>query len=606
MSRRTWSLVLGFALAGLGPVPRPSDAQVVSGPLDTARVVADASDVLASARSAQARFERRRIRYLPLNLQPVGGSCDENVGRFCSWYDEGDWFPIPERSEVVELRAELLAELDSAQSQLPGDPWILGQRVWYRAEGEDWLDALYTARDCRQVDAWWCDALQGFSLHGLGRYLEAGAAFDRALEGMAPEDAVEWRFPRRALDGEGRGIVSGLRDAPPDSAGRVLDRLWTLADPLYLVPGNDRRTEHFARWTTVMIRRRARNPFTIPWGRDLEELTVRHGWEMGWERSPGSSFASVDHAIGHKHPEGRDFMPSGRALRAPEGASVADLRADRTRPRSLYAPKYAPLFLPMDGQVAVFPRGERMRVVSTYFLPPDTTRHARHAHPVPWLDPGDQAGRIDRAGLFLVPVDGAGTVDNARRSTLAAGRTDGALMIEAPAGAYVASVELWSPERRRAGRQRRSLVQPSVPDDVAALSDILLLAPARREPESLEEALEWVLPRPEVVPYQRFAIAWEVSGLGFRPETLGFSVSVEKAERGVLRRIGEFLRLAGRPDPIRLEWEEPGPSEPGERFRYLALDLPDLEPGEYRITLQLATSGRSEARSVRDFTVVGS
>ena len=73
MSRRTWSLVLGFALAGLGPVPRPSDAQVVSGPLDTARVVADASDVLASARSAQARFERRRIRYLPLNLQPVGG-----------------------------------------------------------------------------------------------------------------------------------------------------------------------------------------------------------------------------------------------------------------------------------------------------------------------------------------------------------------------------------------------------------------------------------------------------------------------------------------------------------------------------------------------------
>ena len=144
----------------------------------------------------------------------------------------------------------------------------------------------------------------------------------------------------------------------------LLARVWHLADPLYLVDGNDRLTAHYARWTVATLRDRARNPFHISWGRDLDELTVRHGWELGWERSASRSFTSVENVIGHKHPEGRDYLPSGRALQDPVAASVEVLSPGKVRPRSLYAPRYAPVLLPMEGQLAVFPRGTRMAIVA--------------------------------------------------------------------------------------------------------------------------------------------------------------------------------------------------------------------------------------------------
>ena len=77
-----------------------------------------------------------------------------------------------------------------------------------------------------------------------------------------------------------------------------------------------------------------------------------------------------------------------------------------------------------------------------------------------------------------------------------------------------------------------------------------------------------------------FAIFIPVVGLGFRPETLAFEVSVERMDRGVFQRLGQFLGLADRPQPLRLAWEEPGPAEPGPSFRSLSLDLPVLDVGD--------------------------
>ena len=595
--QRASAVALAVLLAVVHASPGAA-LQVVSGELDTAVVVADSSDLLGVARAAQGRFERGRVSHFPLTLETFGGSCDEHVGRFCSWYDEGDWYPQPEDPEIGVLRAELLMVLDSVQAELPGDGWVLGQRVWYLADEARWEEALEAARACGAVDRWWCSALEGLSLHGLQRYAEAHAAFSGSLDRMDAEQAFEWRVPRRAMDGDGRDILEGLKEASPDSVDAVLDRLWLLADPLYLVPGNDRETSHYARWTVATLRERARNPYRISWGRDLEQLVIRHGWEMGWERAPSRGFTSLDHVIGHKHPEGRDYMPSGRALEAPGLAEPADLRADVRRPRSLYAPAYAPVLLPIEGQIAVFPRGPRMVVVATHFLPDDTTRHVGHRHPLPWLEAGDQAGVPDRAGIFLAPADGT-----PMRGARASGGTEGVLSLEAPVGSYVVSIETWSPEQRRAGRFRVGIRRRPVPDDVAALSDILMLTPSSVEPELLEAAVPTALLRTEILPGQTFAIGWEVSGLGFRPETLRFEVSVERTNRGVLRRVGEFLRITDRPQPLRLSWEEPGPPEPGPLFRYVDLDLPVLDQGDYEIRLVLKSAGRTDVVSSRAFSV---
>ena len=588
------------ALLALG-LPAASMGQVATGVRDTTILVADSSDLRSHARAAQARFERSRTRHLPATIETFGSVCDEHVGRFCSWYEEGDWYPTPESPQIRELRVDLLATLDSVQAGLPGDDWVLGQRVWYLSEGGQWDKALHAASECGGAQPWWCAALEGFALHGLQRIPEAESAFARALRQMEPGQALEWRLPRRAVDSESSGLLSDLGDiaeVAPDSIDGVLGRMWRLADPLYLVDGNDRLTAHYARWTVSTLRERARNPFHIAWGRDMEELTIRHGWEIGWERSPRGNFASLDNVIGHKHPEGRDFMPSAGALREPGLASSEDLRPDRSRPRSLYAPAYAPVMLPMNGQVAIFPRGPEMVVVSAYFLPEDTTRHAEHRHAIPWLEAGDQAGQPQRAGLYLIPVDG-GRPRNVRDI----GSDSGVLSVTVPVGAYVVSVEAFSPGLRRAGRERFGLARSNVPDDVAALSDILLLAPMSTPPEQLEEAILFALLKTELLPGQSFAIGWEVSGLGFRPESMRFTASVRRSDRNPLKRIGDFLGITNRPEPLRVSWEEHGPDQPTHVFRYLNLDLPRLDPGDYQITLTLETSGRSTSTTTRSFKV---
>tara|TARA_B100000809_G_scaffold46774_2_gene41227 strand:- start:29752 stop:31485 length:1734 start_codon:yes stop_codon:yes gene_type:complete len=573
-------------------------AQIVSGEIDTVAVVIDSSESQGIARATQARFERRRIRYFPLILGWANGACDERVGRFCSWYDEGDWYPRPELVEAEELREELLFLLDSIQALLPGDGWLLGQRVWYLSEARRWEEALEAARSCGTAEPWWCAALEGFSLHGLGRYVEADRAFSIAIDRMDNEQSLRWRVPRWVMDDDGQNALKEAATSSPEALDNLLERLWLLADPLYLVEGNDRKTSHYARWTVAKIREEAKNPYRISWGNDLDELTIRHGWELGWDRTSDAGSMTVEHVIGHKHPEGRDYMPPGKMLNTPSLAAPGDLRADVERPRSLYAPAYAPVLLPMEGQVAFFPRGSRVVVVGTHFLPDDTTRHVGHDHPIPWLDPGTQDGMLDRAGIFLVPLDGARI-----KSAQVMGHTEGALSLEVPSGSYVLSIETWNPRKRRAGRLRMGFESQPVPEDVASLSDILMLRPSSKEPEVLAAALPQALKKAEILTGQTFAIAWEVSGLGFRSETLLFEVSVSPINRGVLRQIGEFLRITKPARPLRLSWEESGPLSPGPLFRYLNLDLPNLKAGKYEVRMVLKTVGRADAVSTRVFSV---
>ena len=579
--------------------PLAGGSQVVSEPRDTGIEEPDPGDVRGSARSAQSRFEIRRGRYLARALGGSSGPCDEIVGRFCTWYDEGSWVPEPEAPEIAAMRVELLVELDTLQLRAPGDGWILGQRVWYRAEAGDWPAALETARACASPqEAWWCAALTGFALHGLERYPEAERAFDLALWEMELEQAWAWRVPVRAADGDARTLLESLREAPVDSVERVLDRVWTLADPLYLIEGNDRKTEHFARWTVATMRDGARTPYGIRWGSDLEELLVRHGWEIGWERETDPWMTGRDRIVGHKHPEGRDYLPPGRVLGAPVEAKPEDLVADRRRPRSLYAPRYAPVILPIAGQVAVFPRGPSFLVVATHDLPSDTTRHAREDHPRPWMEAGGQDTLRNAAGLYLVDA-----VTGRQSGAVVTHSLRGALTLEGGPGAHILSVETWSPGRRLAGRLRMGLAHRPTPEDIPVLSDILLVTAGGEAPIDVEDAASRALPAASVEEGETLGIVWEVSGLGFRAEALSFDLSVERVDRNVLQRLGGLLGLGDRPRPLALRWQEAGPDQPGVFFRHLELDLPELSPGRYEIRLTLHSAGREPVATARTFEV---
>ena len=176
-------------------------------------------------------------------------------------------------------------------------------------------------------------------------------------------------------------------------------------------------------------------------------------------------------------------------------------------------------------------------------------------------------------------------------------------MIEVRTGPVVISAESWAPKRRRAGRIRIGRAGRRALEDLATLSDLLLLSPSAASAKRLEQAVPHALPRPRILTDQSFGIGWEVSGLGFRPETLRFRISVERIDRSLLSRIGQFLSLSDRPRPLELSWDEAAPEEPEHEFHYLALNIPSLDPGRYEIRLVLSTAGRSDAESTAVFEV---
>jgi len=585
------SALLGMVLAG------PLGGQVLRRPPAPSEEPVDSSDLRNAAKRAQAAFERRRVRLLPPTGFGVGygGECTEIVGRFCVTSEDGYWSPPPEPEQLTQAREKLLVELDSLQRLVSGDGWLLGQRVWYRGEAGRWEDALTAARSCGDAEPWWCAALEGLAYHGLGRYVEAEEAFGRALSLMDPRRARQWQEPRRALD---RDAWKVLDRAEGQEREATLDRLWMLADPLYLVSGNDRLTGHFARWTVATLREGARNAHGIRWGRDLEELMVRHGWAVGWERVRSRSLTQQpDAVVAHDHPEGRSFLPVGSGLEDPAHAGSEDFLAERDRVRSLYAPAYAPVFLPMDGQVAVFPRTDSIVVVATHFLPADTTERRGGSDSRPWLEAGDQAGRPDRAGLFLVPVGGGAPLSRVEWAA------DGVSVLPAPAGAYVVSVEAWSPPARRAGRLRMGLARDSTPPDVPTLSDLLLVRGGGPEPVTLRAAAQGALLRPQVLPGDEVALVWEMGGLGWRPETVTYALVVERRDRGILRRLGQRLGLVDAQRPLSLSWSEPGPERPRILLRRVALAFAELNSGTYRVRLEAQIPGRATLRSERVFVV---
>ena len=565
--------------------------------LDETVPVTDSVGALEEARRAQRRFERTRVRHLPRTWSSTSGECHERVGMMCFWHDDdNDWQPDPEAVEIARARQELLDTLAWAGKAIPSDGWIAGQRVHYLVEAGRAYEAVGVVRGCRSTEPGWCDALRGLTLHRLERFEDSERAFHAALESMDADRVEEWTDPEPLL---GRSDTDHFDGLEGEDRGAFATRLWALADPYYLIRGNDRWTEHLSRQVSGRIQSRARNPHGIAWSGGLDELAVRYGHETSWLRSiprAGMDPSSVS-VVGRHLPKTARYLPPDGLLSDSTLGEPAAWGVGVQRPRSAYAPSYAPDLATLDTQLARFRRGDSLTVVGAFRLtPPGAGGQGDLVQ-----RPGE--GGAVRAGLFLFDEHSL-VAARPVAATRSFGSPEGVLTATVPLGSYLVSVEALDRDAKSGGRVRGGLRVAPYLEDIPVLSDLLLIDVTDSLPESLDNAIAHALPAPTLAALQPVGVAWEVYGLGPGDEELQYRIAVEHENRSMLRRAGEWLRLFGRDDPVLLEWSEPGPGRRGAYFRAVELNLRNLDRGSYVLRLELQARGRSTIVATRRFKVM--
>ncbi|HXV85879.1 MAG TPA: hypothetical protein VD793_04225 [Gemmatimonadales bacterium] len=548
----------------------------------------DSARVLDAARSAQAEFERIRRDYAPSVLGGGGGRCDEVVGRFCFWHGgDDDWDPPPEHARIVAGRGRLIRRLDSLGGLSPGDEWIVGQLVRYLVEAGRLEEATATAGSCRATP-WWCGALQGYVHHAAQRFARADSAFASALA-LAPQALrCDWNDLSVILE----HVPRAYRRASCADRADLEARLWWLADPLYLIPGNERRTEHYARRVLGRLQDRARSGHDVRWGSDLDQLLVRYGWPVGWERDASRGHAGAGTSvISHHAPRARAFLPPRGVAEEPGTLVPEDWDLDPARPRSNYAPAYARWFDPLkDAQVAWFRRQDSAVIVAA-FDPRNADANAVE---------GQRPGKSAEAALVFAPAPPAPAT---------VGRDAGIgpfrLSVTVPWAPGVVSLEaLTQGDSARAVRTRWWL--PMAADMGLAMSPPLLFDPGDQDsvPGTLEELFPRIRPSSVVQPGDRLGVYWETRNWGTQA-TAHVTVTVARAGASWLSRAARTLGLGGADPPaVSLGWTENLNDSGGVMARSLVLGLPEGPGGAYLLRIEMRV-GADTATAERRLTVAG-
>lgn len=583
----------------------------------------DQAETLRDVQELQVEYEAFRESRTPLARgERPQASCDERIGRICIWFGgEGEDDYPGELREVKQAREDLIRALFDAHDVMQ-DRWVLGMLVHYLVENGNLDEAERVAFECGIEEEWWCDALQGYALHKRTEYVEAEGAFRNALDAMPDDVWREWTTLRYILPPDEAEAFDRLSDAE-----RMLewDRFWRLSDPLFLFEGNDRFTDHLSRWVVARNYREAAEPLGqkvlaservnrpgTEWDEDLEETLVRYGLNIGYSRRhdpsrmPGAlrpqnprggfenGIADTRQMIGHHHPKSRgyifppEFLPSPAEI-PPESWITAPREA-----RTWHAPLYAPEVQGLETQVGRFRREESMLVVGAY-RPTIPMAGGRSA---PVWGAGDLPEEPPHAALFLIPVEGGPFVNVLGREP------EGVFTIEARPGEYVSSLEVVDLPERRAWRARQGIVQKPLEPGLVSVSDLMILKEGTPLPDSFNEAVPHVRPGVRVRSGERFGVFWEVYGLRIR-EPVRVTVGFSEGRPGFLERVGEFLGVIEPEQQVDITFDDFGPEQVQAVFRSIELELPDLEPGEYTLHLQLDLAGRTPVVTSRPIIVEG-
>ena len=529
--------------------------------------------LLREARTAQFRFESVRRMHLPREWRGGSGSrCDARIGRYCYSYDSTESAPRPEAREIVESRDKLIRFLDSAAARAPADGWIAGQRTRYLLEARRPEDAIAAGRACA-AERWWCAALEGLALHVAERYKAADSLFSVAVEGMPERQRCEWLDLSKVA---GERIARALARAPCEERAALADRLWTVSQPLWSTPGNDLRTEHFARLTMAAILDGTANAHGMAFGDDSRELVIRYGWAEWFTREDANQGMSTSPVItGHDREPSYFFYPELASPRLVSRLTAGSWNLRSPVAPSRYAPRHVKSMSDLPHMLVRFARGDSMEIAVAF-------------------DIRDSALAADSLSAYL------GVLQRGELSLRVRGSGRSVLWMKIHNDTAIASIEVRGATSKRAARARYT-IEPLASRAGTSLSDLLLYdatGDAPRAPRAL-----MLLARTDATISTRtpLGVYWEIEGVpGGTPVTL--SLTVEPTRTGIARRIAARLGLAPEVAPVRLSWQSA--IRDSAEGQSVALRLPPRARGKYRVLLSVDRPGAPPLTTSREIELV--
>jgi len=566
----TFSALIVGTMSALFQSPAQSDAAGDVASVRRSLSGRDSTRVLRVAQRAQGDFEVVRRRLLPYETLGGGVDCDASVGSYC--YRQQFATPPAESPLIVAARTRLLKTLDSAGALMPGDRWILGQRVRYlmeagRAVVADSMSVVCAARSADAATSSWCFSLAGYVAQQLGNYPRADAAFTMALDKMSTSERCKWEDLGLLVgrSGPDRGVDCQRRDS-------VVASFWRLVQPLYLQDVNDLRTEFFSRITRMYIEEGTRTPMSDWWGSGERATLLRYGVALWYSRGDIPRGDTRPAVAGFRREPSFNFFPDSHVFGSPNELKVEDWEYLNLEHTTTYAPLWAQSFLPITNhQVAVFRRGDSAYVVAAFDIDDGTPRaDARRA--------GVFAAMVDRGGV-LTPF--GGTVQPTGLSVVST--------LVAPWRPFIISLETLNSAKGVAGRARFAPPLP-IAEGRLKLSDLLLYAPRDSAPKSLAEAVPRALHSLHALGSRQIGVFWETYGVRPNGESLDYALLVTPDDESLLHRALAKLRVVDPDRSLSLQWREVPSTANGVASRGMTVDLSQLRPGRYSVRLML-TSG---------------
>lgn len=570
----------------LAAVALPATAQV----MDVRGVTpATAGPSLTALKAAQLEFEAYRRQHLPTMGMGRGGagSCDEQVGRFCYWYDEKTAPPPKEPDDIREARSRFIVRLDSNARAFPTERWTSGQLVRYLTESERFTDAIDAARRCR-VEGWWCPAVLGFALHMAGRYHDADSSFALALGAMPDRDRCDFRDMKLLLDDD---LLKDYRDLNCARRAAFERRVWWLARPVMSRQGNDARTEYYSRLVYTRFLEDAPSVHSLGFDADERELSLRYGWPRAWTREGsivgpvGGRGASI---TGHEPTPAHPMLPMAPTVRNPALSDSLGWRGKGLPGvRARYHAAYARRLLALPHQAALFRRGDSALVVLAYDVANDTA-----------FTSAAKAKKLTAALVLTRGEESDATIVHMDAPT-----TSGTIVARSAWGPTLLSAEVAAPDAHVLARARYGLRASDMPGARVQVSDLLLFEPYTEMPERLDDVIAHVRPGVTMRPDTKVGIYWETYNT--RPTGEGMQVSITVAPEDApgsgnwLKKGLTALRLIREAKPVSVGMRDVSARGLAYTPRSVVVDLTTLKPGRYVLELEVTADGTIPVRASR-------